>query len=53
MLAILGNLIVLVTLAAVVILVLRSLWKSHKASGGHCNGDCTCCSGCCNGCGKR
>lgn len=43
--SILGNLIVILVLAAVVVLAVRSLWKSHKA-GGHCNGDCASCGGC-------
>ena len=42
---VLGNLIVLLVLAAVVALAVRSLWRSHKR-GGHCNGDCASC-GCC------
>lgn len=42
---ILGNLIVLVALAIVVALAIRSLWRSHK-QGGHCNGNCACCGGC-------
>ncbi|MCI8442412.1 MAG: FeoB-associated Cys-rich membrane protein [Provencibacterium sp.] len=45
--AVLGNFIVIAVLTVVVILVVRSLWKSHKA-GGHCNGDCTSCA-CCHG----
>ena len=44
---ILGNLIVLLALAAIVALAVRSLWRSHQR-GGHCNGDCTSC-GCCHG----
>ena len=43
--AVLGNIIVIVALAAVVILAVRSLWRSHK-SGGSCNGDCGNCRGC-------
>lgn len=42
---ILGNLIVLLVLAIVVALAIRSLWRSHK-QGGHCNGGCACCGGC-------
>ena len=44
---ILGNLIVILILAAVVALAIRSLWKSHK-SGGHCSGDCSHCGGACH-----
>lgn len=44
---VLGNLIVLLVLATVVALAVRSLWRSHKR-GGHCNGDCASC-GCCHG----
>ncbi|WP_251317960.1 FeoB-associated Cys-rich membrane protein [Flintibacter muris] len=40
-----GEIVVLLALAGVVGLAVRSLWKSHKA-GGHCNGDCSQCSGC-------
>lgn len=42
---ILGNLIVLLVLAAAAALAVRSLWRSHKR-GGHCNGDCASCGGC-------
>ena len=42
---ILGHIIVIAVLAAVVVLAVRSLWKSHK-SGGSCSGDCTHCKGC-------
>lgn len=42
---ILGNIIVILVLAGVVTLVIRSLWKSRK-SGCHCSGDCSCCGGC-------
>lgn len=48
---ILGNLIVLLVLAGVVALAIRSLWKSHK-SGGHCAG-CSGCSGCCPSTGEE
>ena len=47
--SILGNLIVIVVLAVVVALAVRSLWKSHK-SGGHCTGDCGSCGGCHGSC---
>lgn len=40
-----GNLIVILVLAIVVSLAVRSLWRSHK-QGGHCNGDCASCGGC-------
>lgn len=43
--SILGNVIVIGVLLAVVALVARSLWKTHK-SGGHCSGDCGSCAGC-------
>ncbi len=43
--ALIGNGIVLLALAAVVGLAVRSLWKSRKA-GGHCNGDCGKCRHC-------
>lgn len=43
--AILGNLIVLLVLAAVVVLATRSIWRSHK-QGGHCDGMCANCGGC-------
>lgn len=43
--AVLGNIIVIAVLASVVVLAVRSLWKSHK-SGGGCNGDCGNCRGC-------
>lgn len=39
---ILGHIIVIAVLAAVVVLAVRSLWKSHK-SGGGCSGDCAHC----------
>lgn len=42
---ILGNVIVLATLAVVVALAARSLWNSHK-KGGSCSGDCGSCSSC-------
>ena len=41
----LGPVIVIVVLAAVVALAVRSLWKSHR-SGGGCRGDCARCGGC-------
>ena len=37
--AVFGNLIVILVLAVLVALSIRSLWKSHK-SGGSCGGDC-------------
>ncbi len=43
--AVLGNLIVLLALAAAVALAVRSLWRDHKR-GGRCNGDCASCGGC-------
>ncbi len=42
---VLGNLIVLLVLALVVALAVRSLWRNHKR-GGHCNGDCAHCGSC-------
>lgn len=42
---VLGNLIVLLALAIVVALAVRSLWRSRK-QGGHCNGDCASCGSC-------
>ena len=41
----LGEIVVLLVLAGVVALAVRSLWKSRK-SGGGCNGDCGNCHGC-------
>ncbi|MCI9171382.1 MAG: FeoB-associated Cys-rich membrane protein [Lawsonibacter sp.] len=41
----LGEIVVLLVLAGVVALAVRSLWKSRK-SGGGCNGDCGNCRGC-------
>ncbi|RKI64315.1 FeoB-associated Cys-rich membrane protein [bacterium 1xD42-67] len=41
----LGEIVVLLVLAGVVALAVRSLWKSRK-SGGSCNGDCGNCNGC-------
>ena len=41
----LGEIAVVLVLAGVVVLAVRSLWKSHK-SGGGCNGDCGNCKGC-------
>lgn len=43
-----GSGIVLLALAVVVGLAVRSLWRSHRA-GGHCNGDCGSCGGCRHG----
>ena len=40
-----GNAIVIAVLVAILALVVRALWKNHKA-GGHCSGDCGSCSGC-------
>lgn len=42
---VLGNLIVILILALVVGLVIRSMWKSRK-NGCHCGGDCASCCGC-------
>lgn len=41
----LANIIVLLVLAAVVALAIRSLWKNHQ-KGGQCTGDCSRCTGC-------
>lgn len=41
----LGEVVVIVVLAGIVGLAIRSLWKSHK-QGGHCGGDCSRCQGC-------
>ena len=41
----LGNLIVLLVLAMVAALAVRSLWKDHKQGSG-CHGDCANCGGC-------
>ena len=41
----LGNLIVILALAIVVALAVRSLWRSHR-QGGHCGGDCAGCGRC-------
>ena len=41
----LGEIVVLLVLAGVVALAVRSLWKSRK-SGGGCNGDCGNCRSC-------
>lgn len=41
----LGEIVVVLILVGVVGLAVRSLWKSHKSSGG-CNGDCGHCKGC-------
>lgn len=43
--AFLGNLIVIVILAAVVFLVIRFMVKSSK-EGSHCTGNCSTCGGC-------
>ncbi len=43
--AVAGNMIVTVILVAVCFLAVRSIWKSHR-NGGHCGGDCSCCSKC-------
>ncbi len=43
--AYLGEWIVGLVLAAVVLLAVRSLWRAHK-SGGHCSGNCAGCTGC-------
>ena len=42
---ILGNLVVILILAVIVGLCVRSLWRSHKHGGG-CGGDCSHCGGC-------
>ena len=42
---ILGNLIVILVLALIVALAVRSLWRSHTQGGG-CDGNCASC-GCC------
>ena len=42
---ILGNLIVVLILAVIVVLCVRSLWRSHTRGGG-CNGDCANCGSC-------
>lgn len=44
---ILGNLVVLLALGLVIVLAVRSLWKSRRRAG-HCTGDCASC-GCCHG----
>ncbi len=41
----LGEIVVLLALAGVIGLAVRSLWKSHK-SGKSCGGDCGNCRGC-------
>lgn len=43
--AFLGNLIVIVILAAAVFLVIRSMVRSRK-EGPHCTGNCSTCGGC-------
>ncbi|MDO4344619.1 MAG: FeoB-associated Cys-rich membrane protein [Eubacteriales bacterium] len=43
--AFLGNLIVILLLAAVVFLVIRSMWRKHKEGPG-CTGNCSTCGGC-------
>lgn len=40
-----GNAVVILALAVIVSLAVRSLWRSHKR-GGHCDGDCAACGGC-------
>ena len=40
-----GNVLVLLVLAGVVALAVRSLWKDRKAAS-HCTGDCSRCGGC-------
>ena len=40
-----GEIVVVLVLAGVAALAVRSLWKSRK-SGGGCNGDCGSCRGC-------
>ncbi len=47
-----GDIIVLVVLAGIIALVVRSMWKNHK-KGGHCSGcssSCSDCSGCLTEC---
>lgn len=46
---VIGNAIVILVLAVVVALAVRSLWKDHK-SGGQCTGDCSSCGGCRGSC---
>ena len=46
--SILGNLIVIVALAVVVVLAARSLWREHR-NGGGCSGNCASCHGCHSG----
>ena len=41
----LGEIVVLLVLAGIVGLAVRSLWKSRKTNG-HCTGNCTICGGC-------
>lgn len=41
----LGTVIVVLIVAGVVALSIRSLWKDHK-SGGGCTGNCATCGGC-------
>ncbi|NLK37608.1 MAG: FeoB-associated Cys-rich membrane protein [Epulopiscium sp.] len=41
-----GNIIVILVLASIVALAIRSMWNSHKNK--HCGGDCSCCGGSCN-----
>lgn len=40
-----GDVIVILALAGVVALAIRSMWRSHKM-GKHCTGDCASCCGC-------
>lgn len=42
---VLGDLIVLLALAIVIALAVRSLWRDH-GRGGSCNGGCAGCAGC-------
>lgn len=44
----LGQALVGLILIGVVVLAVRSVWKSHK-TGGHCSGDCSRCGGCHHG----
>ena len=44
---VLGQVLVGLILIGVVVLAVRSVWKSRKA-GGHCSGDCNRCGGGCH-----
>lgn len=47
-----GDIIVLLILAVVVVLVVRSMWMNHK-KGGHCAGCSGNCGSCSAGCDKQ